>query len=68
MQRLVKNAVISEDLGNRLKDMIGFRNLLVHRYYTVEDQQAFNHLKNEMNDFLEFIKTLHTFIKEKELS
>ncbi len=68
MQRLVKNAVISEDLGNRLRDMIGFRNLLVHRYYTVEDQQAFKYLKNEMNDFLEFIKALHTFIKEKELS
>ncbi len=65
VNRLVRNAVISEDLGNRLRDMIGFRNLLVHRYYTVDDQQTLNYLKNEMNDFLEFIGAVHTFIKEK---
>lgn len=32
VNKLAENSIISEDLGDRLKDMIGFRNLLVHRY------------------------------------
>lgn len=52
LNNLVKNAVISESLGDRLKDMIGFRDLLVHQYGNVDDCRAFIHLSNDRKVFL----------------
>ena len=66
VDNLVKNAVISESLGDQLKDMIGFKNLLVHQYGRIDDHRAFNHLLNERKDFCEFIAVINEFIKENE--
>jgi uncharacterized protein YutE (UPF0331/DUF86 family) len=65
VNKLVENEIISEDLGDRLKDMIGFRNLLVHRYYRIDDRRAFEQLKSETKDFFEFIEAVETFIIER---
>lgn len=65
VNKLVENSVISKDLGGRLQDMIGFRNLLVHRYGKVDDHQAFEHLKNELGDFLEFMETIDKLLDEQ---
>jgi len=66
MSKLVENSVISEDLGERLKDMVGFRNLLVHRYGRVDDHQAFTHLTNELGDFFEFMEAIDMFVEEEK--
>ena len=66
VNNLVKNAVISESLGDQLKDMIGFQNLLVHQYGKVDDRRAFNYLSNERKDFFEFITAINEFIKDKK--
>ncbi|KYK35850.1 MAG: hypothetical protein AYK19_01195 [Theionarchaea archaeon DG-70-1] len=65
VNKLAENSIISEDLGDRLKDMIGFRNLLVHRYLKVEDHLAFEQLTHEKQDFFEFIEVIDKFIEEE---
>lgn len=65
VDKLVDNSIISEDLGDRLKDMIGFRNLLAHRYLKVDDHLAFEQLTNKTQDFFEFIGAIDKFIEEE---
>lgn len=67
IQRLVENNLINRVLGERLKEMIGFRNLLVHRYSIIDDEKAYEHLSTELGDFFEFIELIDSFL-EKELA
>lgn len=66
VNKLVENSLISKNLGERLQEMIGFRNLLVHRYGQVDDHQAFEHLKDELGDFFEFMETIEKLLEEQE--
>ncbi|MDY6789428.1 MAG: DUF86 domain-containing protein [Candidatus Nanohaloarchaea archaeon] len=64
IQSLVKEDIIPQTLGNRLKDMNGFRNLLIHRYGKIDHEQAFVHLESETGDFQEFIEHIDSFLEE----
>ena len=39
-----------------MKQMKGFRNILVHRYGEINDKQAFEIIKDGLEDFRQFIK------------
>ena len=58
IQKLVDNKIISKKLGARLEDMMGFRNLLVHRYGKMDDSKAYHYLSEEINDLYEFAETI----------
>ena len=62
LDNLVKNKVINNEFGDILKSMKGFRNILVHRYGNINDEIAFSILKEQMNDFYDFIKIIEEFI------
>jgi len=64
IQRLVENNLINRE---RLKEMIGFRNLLVHRYAIIDDEEAYQHLSTELGDFFEFIKSIDNFLEDEIL-
>lgn len=49
-----KNGYIPEDLGKRLINMIGLRNLLVHEYMKINLSRLYEFLNN-VGDFREFI-------------
>jgi len=51
---LIKNGYIPEDLGKRLINMIGLRNLLVHEYMKIDLSRLYEFLNN-VGDFREFI-------------
>lgn len=65
VQRIMEHSIISADLARRLKDMISFRNLLVHGYARVDYSQAYQHLKHELGDFFEFIVNVDKFLEGK---
>ncbi len=48
---LLKNKLVSKKLGQKVKKMKGFRNLLVHKYGELEDEQVYHFLTNELKDF-----------------
>jgi len=66
---LVKNKIISEDMGKKVKELKGFRNFLVHRYGKIQYEIAFKDIKKGITDFKDFkneiLQSLNT-IKEKE--
>ncbi|MDW7728133.1 MAG: DUF86 domain-containing protein [Candidatus Methanoperedens sp.] len=62
---LVKKRILSRELGEKLKDMKGFRNVLVHRYTHVDDGIVFHNLNNYLNDFYEFKNAVESYLAEQ---
>ena len=64
IDNLIKNKIIKKDMGETLKSMKGFRNILVHRYGRINDEIAYNIIKEHLQDFYTFIETIEKNIKE----
>jgi uncharacterized protein YutE (UPF0331/DUF86 family) len=65
MDALVNKAIISREMGNKLKRMKAFRNFLVHRYGRIDDKIAFKTIKKGLSDFQEFRQEVLTFLNER---
>lgn len=63
---LAKKEILNEDFISTLKDMKGFRNIIIHRYAEVEDKIVYSHLKESLDDFYEFKKQIQTFLNNLE--
>ncbi len=42
--------------------MKGFRNILVHKYGKLNDSKAFKNIKEDLDDFSEFIEGIENFL------
>jgi uncharacterized protein YutE (UPF0331/DUF86 family) len=51
-EMLVKATVLNKEQGKRLKDLKGFRNILIHRYAHIEDEIVHYNLINHLDDFI----------------
>lgn len=51
--KLVEAEIFDPEFGEKLKNMKSFRNILVHRYGEINDEEVFNKL-DELDDFQEF--------------
>jgi len=47
---LVENKVITPDMGEKIKDMKGFRNILVHKYGRLDDRLVYRFLTENIDD------------------
>lgn len=65
VDNLTRNKVIRNELGENLKSMRGFRNILVHRYGRINDELAFHIMKEHLHDFSRFIKEMRKFIEQQ---
>ena len=61
---LKKNRVLSDKTAEILHEMIGFRNLLVHKYGDIDDKTAYESIKNGFKDFDVFILEIEKFLKK----
>lgn len=66
LDNLIRNNIISDELGCSLKSMKGFRNILVHRYGRINDEMVFSIVKENLHDFYRFIEVIENFIEQKE--
>ena len=66
LDNLIRNNIISDELGCALKSMKGFRNILVHRYGRINDEMVFSIMKENLHDFYRFIEVTENFIEQKE--
>lgn len=61
---LVKKDILSMEVGEKMKDIKGFRNILVHRYGDVNDERVYHYLTTCLNDFDDFEKAIKIYIKK----
>jgi len=52
--KMRKKNLLSEEMNATLKEMRGFRNILVHEYAAVDDELVFRALKTKLEDFRRF--------------
>jgi uncharacterized protein YutE (UPF0331/DUF86 family) len=59
------NEVISENLFQSIKPFFDFRNSLIHRYWTIDDQRLIDNIINGRNDFDQFIVEIESYMKNR---
>jgi uncharacterized protein YutE (UPF0331/DUF86 family) len=57
---LARAGWIDDDLATRLRDMAGFRNILVHGYAEVDTRIVRDVVENRLGDLLDFVAALRT--------
>lgn len=62
IDNLAKNRILLESVAEKLKEMKRFRNILVHKYGEINDEQAFEDIRRGLNDFALFIKEIRRFL------
>jgi len=67
IENLVKHKIISKEMGEKIKEMKSFRNILVHRYGEIEDEIAYEEIKNGLGDFEEFEKEIEKFLENSKM-
>ena len=55
---LGEEGIIGKDLSERLQNMARFRNLLVHVYYHVDDEQLYEVVSYHLDDLREFCEAI----------
>lgn len=63
---LIENGILSKKLGEILKDMKGFRNILIHRYAHIDDVIVHHNLNNFSDDFYEFKDAVESYISKQK--
>lgn len=59
--------IISENLFNKLKPFFDFRNNLIHRYWTIDDNKLIENILEGYSDFDQFISDIEAYLKYKKL-
>lgn len=62
--KLKKKGIISKDMASLLKEMRGFRNILIHEYATVNDALVYEALQTRLEDFKRFKKEILKALKK----
>lgn len=66
LEILVRNGIVDKELKAELKEMRGFRNIIVHRYAGIDDMLSYEFLSENLEDFDEFIEKITGFITTKK--
>jgi len=62
IKALVEHKIISREIGNKVIELKGFRNFLVHSYGKIQDDIAFEDIKKGIHDFNYFSRNILKFI------
>lgn len=53
---LADNKVLSETLASNLGKMVGFRNILIHKYWEIDNKKVYQYIKTEIGNIQEYLK------------
>jgi uncharacterized protein YutE (UPF0331/DUF86 family) len=58
--------MIPEDLSHKLASAARLRNLLVHRYWTIDDEKVYISVKKGIEDFKTFLSIIRKFLEDQQ--
>ena len=61
---LAEKNVISHELGNALANAARLRNILVHRYWEVDDEKVYQSARDGIRDFKRFAEVIYEVTKQ----
>ncbi len=59
---LAEQGILEEDFVNNLRNMVKFRNRLVHIYWEIDNEQIYLILKNNIGDLKRFLNKIKDFL------
>ena len=59
-----QHGLISADMFQRLKPFFDFRNSLIHRYWSIDDDWLIENIKNGRDDFDRFVEEIEAYLAE----
>ncbi len=62
---LVEIKVVDKRLGEKLVQIAGYRNRLVHMYNLVSDEELYQIIQSDLKDIEEFVSSIKRFIQHK---
>jgi len=63
---LGKNKVLPMDFAVKIAPSVGLRNLIIHKYGRVDLKRMIHDIKNEISDYLDYLKLIDNFLKRKK--
>ena len=66
-QELINQEIIPEQYGKKIKDMAGFRNILVHEYAEVDLNVIIEVLENSLDDFEKFAFYINRYLENEDI-
>lgn len=63
---LIENGILTHEFGEKLKDLKGFRNVLIHRYGHVNDEMVYHNVSNYSDDFYKFETSIISYLEKKK--
>jgi len=61
---LGKNSILPLEFAEKIAKMAGFRNILVHGYLDIDEVIVYNHLKEDLKDFEDYIKYIIQYLQD----
>jgi uncharacterized protein YutE (UPF0331/DUF86 family) len=63
---LKENRVVTQRLGDKLVEMAGMRNILVHLYWDIDYHRLYEAITIQLSDLDEYARCILDFIAEEE--
>ena len=60
---MVEAHTITKEMGGKLREMRGFRNILVHEYAQVDDRLVYEAVKTKLEDFTLFRRDILVYLE-----
>ncbi|MDO8575501.1 MAG: DUF86 domain-containing protein [bacterium] len=65
---LGKNSILPYPFAEKISGSVGLRNNLIHQYEKIDADRALNDIKNNISDYVEYIKIIKVFVDSKKSS
>jgi len=62
-EKLADAGIITAELSEKLKKITGLRNIIIHKYWDIDDRRVFKSTKENIEDFGEYLKQINAFIE-----
>jgi|SRR3989344_4694410 len=64
LEHIENKNIFTKNVMSKIKEMKGFRNILVHKYGDIDDRKAFEDVGEGLKDFESFIKEIENFLEK----
>lgn len=61
-EKLSDAQIIKKELADKLKKIASLRNIIIHKYWQIDDLKVFISAKENIDDFEEFLRQINEFI------
>ena len=62
--RLAEAGIIDKNFSEKMQKMVGFRNRAIHNYPSLDEEQLYEILQKDIDDFKEFLEIANSYLEK----